>query len=212
MFATLVALVPRLLLFRAGPQDLPYAPSLTPGLIAFVILANLLVTGQLLPLPLVMLMAALGVGAIALVTRGFLRSRNLANRYNQTFNALLLAGGTLLLLMAPLFTFAVPMLEAITANPELLQQREALSSVQPPMLVNLLLDILFFWNLAVMAHIFRQAGDMRLGGGLLMALLLLMFMFFTVMFGTALLGGLFGLDPGPLPSAGTPASPNAPAL
>lgn len=197
MFATLFALAPRLLLFRAGPQDLPFSTQLTPWLIAFVVFANLTVTGQLLPLPLVTLMAALGIAATGLVTHAFLRARNLVNRYNQTFNALLLSGGVLLLLMAPLFTFAVPMLKAITANPELLQQPDALMKLRPPVIVNLLLDLLFFWNFAITAHIYRHAGDMRMGGGVLMALVLLLFMFFMVMFGTALFGGLFGLDPQP---------------
>lgn len=197
MFATLAALVPRLLLFRAGPQDLPYSTQLTPALIAFVVFANLTVTGQLLPLPLVVLMALLGVLAIGLVTRAFLRARNFANRQNQTFNALLLSGGVLLLLMAPLFTYAVPMLKAITANPELIQNPDALMKLRPPVFVNLLLDLLFFWNFAVTAHIYRQAGEMRFAGGVLLTLVLMLFMFLTVMFGTALLGGLFGLDPGP---------------
>lgn len=195
MYAQLVAAALRILSFRAGPEDMPYAPALTPRLVVFALLAQVMVLGQLMPLPLVLLIGGLGLGAMALATHAFLRARQLANRFHQAFGALLATGGLLLLAMAPLFSFAVPMLREVTSNPELLEQPEQLAALRPPMIVNLLLDVLFFWNLAVTVRIYRLAGDLRLAGGILMTLGVMMFMFLTVLFGTALFGGLLGLRP-----------------
>ncbi len=194
MYTQLLAVTLRVLAFRAGPQDFPYAPALTPQLIAFALLTQALVLGQLMPLPLVLLIGVLAIGALALATRTVLRSRNLESRFHQTLGALLATGGLLTLAMAPLFSFAVPMLREVSSNPEILEQPEKLMALRPPVAVNLLLDVLFFWNLAVTTRIYRLAGDLRLAGGLLITLAVVMFMFLAVLFGTALLGGLFGLQ------------------
>lgn len=197
MFASLFAVVPRLLLFRAGPQDLPFSAQITPWLIAFAVFANLVVLGQAMPLLLVVLISLLVVGAVALVTHAFLRSRNFGNRFNQTFNALLLTGGVLTLLMAPLFSFVVPALKVLAADPELMQNPEALGSLRPPVIVSLLLDLLFVWHFAVSVHIYRQAGELRLGAGVLLTLALVLFTLFTVSFGIVLFGGLLPQPPSP---------------
>ena len=193
MYAPLIAVTLRILTFRAGPQDFPFAPSLTSQLCVAALVSQLLVLGQVMSIPLVLLIGVFALGAIALATHAFLRTRNLANRFHQTFGALLATGAVLMLVMAPLFSFAAPLLRAVAADPSLLERTEELMTLRPPVIVNLILDVLFFWNIAVTIRIYRLSGDLRLAGGILITLAVMAFTFMTVLFGTALFGGLFGL-------------------
>jgi len=163
--AALVAL--RILLFRAGPQDFPHAPQLVAPLPALAAGAYFALYAILLPAGISLVLALASVGALALVTHSVLSARRLANRFQQTFHALLATGAVLTLLSFLPMTALAPTLRQFAANPELLQQPGA---VEAPALASLLVNVLNLWNLAVYAHIFRHAAEVRLGGGVLIAL------------------------------------------
>lgn len=194
MSASLIAVVFRLLLLRAGPQDLPYAPQLTSWMVVFAITANTVLGVLLMPLPLALLMSAISVGASAVAVRGLLNLRQHPNRFNQTFNALLATGGVMALLLAMPMRVMAPVLEAVRANPELAQDPEALMALRPSLLAHLLWNLLFVWNFVVYAHIVRQASGLRVGGGLMATITMLLFIFLTTSVCAVLIGSLLGID------------------
>ena len=162
-----LAVALRILLFRAGPQDFPHAPQLVAVLPAAAVAAYFALFAVALPLGVSLLLSVLSVGALALVTHSLLSARRMANRFQQTYHALLATGIVLTLASIPPMAALAPALKQIAANPELLQQPGA---VQTPAAASLLLNLLNLWNLAVYAHIFRHAAETRLGVGVLIAL------------------------------------------
>ena len=165
----------RILLFRAGPQDFPYAREMVGVLPAAAIAAYTAVFAAFLSIGAALLISALSVGTLALVTHSLLTARRLANRFQQTYHALLATGIVLTLASIPPTITLAPALKQILAHPELLQQPDALQ-VSP--LASLLLNALNLWNFAVYAHIFRHAADTRLFIGVLIAV----FVGFSVLF------------------------------
>jgi hypothetical protein len=157
----------RILLFRAGPQDFPHVPQLVVPLPALAIGAYFALYAILLPPAMSLVLALASVGALALVTNSLLSARRVANRFQQTFHALLATGTVLTLLSIPPMIALAPALRQIAASPELLQQPGA---VQAPALASLLVNLFNLWNLAVYGHIFRHAADVRLWSGMLIAL------------------------------------------
>jgi len=163
--AAVVAL--RILLFRAGPQDFPHAPQLVAPLPALAAGAYFALYAILMPPGVSLVLALASVGALALVTHSLLSARRVVNRFQQTFHALLATGLVLTLASIPPMTALAPSLRQIAANPELLQQPGA---VQAPALASLLVNAINLWNLAVYAHIFRHAAEVKMWSGLLIAL------------------------------------------
>jgi hypothetical protein len=157
----------RILLFRAGPQDFPHAPALVVWLPAAATAAYVAVFWVVLPPGISFVLGALSVAALALVTHSLLSARRVANRFQQTYHALLATGIVLTLASLPPMAALAPALKQIAANPELLQQPGA---VQVSPLASLLLNALNLWNFAVYAHIFRHAAGTRLFTGVLIAL------------------------------------------
>ncbi len=200
MYAQVFAATLRILGFRAGPQDFPFDPKLTVPLIAVTVLANALLFVQVLPFPTAVVMALAMVGGTALVTRSVLRARGLAERFNQTFNALLATSALVMLIMVPLFAQVAPILREVAAKPELLEEPEAL---RMPQGITFLMNLLNFWNFAVTAYIFRHAANVQMWVGVLIALIVAFIVLFCVIFAGSVAGVLFG--------AGTPVPP-APGL
>jgi hypothetical protein len=187
----------RILFFRAGPEDVPYDPGrrLSIACIAFGLLANSALFMEMSEvavsmhlasrMPTMALVVAVGVASVlgmGLFTRLTLQVRQLENRYQQTFNALLLTSSVLSLALVPLVHLLAPLLgvaqelsEKLAAHPELADD-PAITAALPPwsVLVSLMLPWLVAWQFAVTAFIYRRAANVRTGGGLLIALLCLL--------------------------------------
>lgn len=189
MYAQTFAVTLRILGFRAGPQDFPFDPRLTAPLMLLAGLANFLVFVQVLPVVSSAAMAAAMIAATALVTRSVLRARDLLSRYNQTFNALLATAAALTFMLLPLFAQVAPSLREVAANPELLEQADALKLPQG---VVFLMNLLNFWNFGVTAHIFRHAANVQLWVGVVIALIIAFVVLFFVAFAGTLAGVLVG--------------------
>jgi hypothetical protein len=189
MFSQAFATTLRMLLFRAGPQDFPFAAALTPALLVLATVANTLLFSQVLPLSMALGIALAMVGAMALVTRSILRLRNAANRFQQTFNSLLATTAVLTLALLPPFIQVAPQLLQLAKHPELLSNPQAVAL--PPLPV-FLMNLLNFWNFAVTAHIFRHAANVNLWTGLLIALIAAGIMLFIGVVGGTIFGAVFG--------------------
>jgi hypothetical protein len=180
----------RIIAFRAGPEDLPYDPGrqLTGSCVAFALLANAVMastvvatSGMKLSAPLLdtLLLAVATVLALGVCTRVVLRTRQLDNRFQQTFNALLLTSSILTLavalpmhLLEPLEPQIQDYLTKLQAHPELLNDPSA-APLFPgwAMLLTLLASWLLLWQFAVTIFIYRRAANTRTGGGIFIALL-----------------------------------------
>ncbi|MBI3170980.1 MAG: hypothetical protein HYZ32_00110 [Hydrocarboniphaga effusa] len=190
MFAQVIAVTFRILGFRAGPQDFPYDPKLTWPLAATAAAANFLIFVQVLPIASSVALAAAMVGGTALVTHSVLRARALLSRFNQTLNALLATTALLTLMLLPLFAQVAPALREIAAQPELLENPDALKLPQGAVF---LMNLLNFWNFAVTAHILRHAANVQLWIGIVIALIIAFVALFLVAFAGTFAGALFGV-------------------
>jgi hypothetical protein len=201
----------RILFFRSGPEDLPYDPGhrLSVACIALGLLANAalaMAVGEvpvrmhLAPeMPTMTLAVAVGVASVlgmGLFTRLALQVRQLENRYQQTFNALLVTSSVLSLALVPVIHLLAPMLvviqelnEKLAEHPELVNDPATRAAVPPwSMLLLLVVPWLTVWQFAVTTFIYRRAANVQTGGGLLIALLCLLSIgsfkaLFTVLFG-----------------------------
>jgi hypothetical protein len=177
----------RILIFRAGPEDFPYDTGhrLSFACIVLAVLANTLLTAVLaatLPTPPGALAeAAIGivtVAAMGVFTRVALRARQLDNRFQQTFNALLATSSILTLAMVlpmqavlPYLVAAQAFMEKLNANPDLARDPSAAPAFPGALLVVMMLMV---WQFVVTSHIYRHAANTRTGGGILIALLCLL--------------------------------------
>lgn len=168
MFQSYLNATLRLLAFRAGPQDFPYAPALTPWVLALGALPVLTVYSLALPLGMAVTMALATIAGLTLVTRTLLRMRGLEPRYAQTLHALILANALLTLLMLPAFAAVAPKIVELARNPELLQDPQAAQLPAGPVF---LMNLLNIWTFAVTAYIFRHAANLHIAWGVLLALL-----------------------------------------
>jgi len=159
----------RILLLRAGPEDFPYDPSprLTAVCTLFAIAANAAFFSVLVEPLTAIVSAALNVGLLAAITRGLLAAQKLANRFQQTFNALLATTGALTVASIPFFVAIEPAVraysEALRKNPDLMKHPEQMSS-SLPMTQGLpwaALMLLWLWQLVIIAYIFNKAGGVR---------------------------------------------------
>lgn len=140
-----------LCLLRQGPQDLPFAPSLTWAWLSALLALQWLVARHA-GLEAFAILARLGITLALLVgvTRALLQSRGLVNRAEQTIAAF---AGTGLVFAGLVLPIAL-----------------ALQGVQPgsePDAGQFLLALtglfLFFWKLRIDAHIWQQALDLKRG-------------------------------------------------
>lgn len=188
MFAHVASVTLKIMTFRAGPAELPYSLDLTRALLPAAVVANFWVFAKALPLAMSVVMAIGMVAAIALATNGLLKARKMDNRFNQTFNALLLTGTLLNLLMLAPFSAVAPMLVKAAQNPQLLEHPEDLNLPQGAVM---LMNLLNFWNFAVTAHIFRKAMEVNFGIGLLLALLVAFAALMFIMISGTMAGAIF---------------------
>lgn len=193
----------RILFFRAGPEDFPYAKGLTLWCIAAATGANAAMLAQVLPVPIAVAMALAMIGATALVTRSVLRVRDLLNRFQQTFNALLATTAVLSLALLPVFVQLAPIVMEVAKNPEVLANPDA---VKVPAFGVFWMNLLNFWNFAVTAHIFRHSAGVNLWVGLFIAFVAAGIALFLGVMGGAIGGALFGVaaSTGVAPALGTP--------
>lgn len=165
MFTQTLVTTLRLLVFRAGPEDLPFDAShrLTLACVTAAIVANTLFAGIVESTGYAVVSAVMNVVLIALATRGTLAVRGLLNRFQQTFNALMLTTTVLTLVMVPFLMKLAPVLgdlqKRVQANPDLLAHPELLP--QPPAGPVLMLMLLLFWQFVVTGRIFYRAAGAR---------------------------------------------------
>ena len=186
--ATIVTIL-KLLLFQAGPQDMPFSPPLTRLLLTLSALTSWLLFGLMLgPLP-AAFMAVVNVLAVVVATEFILRTRQVSNRVSQTLSALLATGIVInLLMMIPASRLAPHLLE-ISKNPDLLKHPDQLKLPQAAVLG---VDLLNLWAFAVSAYIYRQAAGVRVLGGIGFALLASLLGLALVFFAGTLLSALVG--------------------
>ena len=193
MFSSVVSVTLNLLLFRAGPEDFPYAPSLTRVLVPLAALINYALLVQALPPLLAMAMALAVVIATGFSTRVLLRTRGMDARFMQTFHSLLVVNSVLTLGLWLPFSEIAPQLQELSKNPEAI---EAGAKLEVSGWAALMMNALNIWNFVVNAHIFRRSANFGFGGGLLVAMLValgvLMFVLFFATFASAVLEMLGG--------------------
>jgi hypothetical protein len=181
MLNTILTVTLRLLLFRAGPQDFPHARALVAWMPAIAIAAYFAVFSVLLPRSASLVLAAVSVGALAFVTHSLLSARRVANRFQQTFHALLATGTVITLASIPPMRALAPSILQLAHDPQ------AVATVQASPLASIALNALNIWNFFVYAHIYRHATDTRLWTGALIAL----FVVFSVLLLSLLFAQLF---------------------
>lgn len=180
----------RVLFFRSGPEDLPYDQGrvLSVACIAFGVLANsavAMVSAQggvqvqilkAMPSPLVILaIGAAAVAAIGLFTRLMLQTRQLGNRFQQTFNTLLLTNSITSLVIIPPMQLLIPLeplFEKIRAHPELAHDPATVAALPGwAVQVSMLLICLLVWQFAVTSFVYRRAANVQVGGAIFLALM-----------------------------------------
>jgi hypothetical protein len=193
MFNETLSAAVRILFFRAGPQDFPYASGIRPVLLLLGAVSNAIMFAQVLPPAMAGGIAVAMIAGMALVVRWTLRLRNLGNRFQQTFDALLATNILLTLALLPPFAHIAPQLMDLTKHPEMLQNPDA---VKLPALPVLLMNVINFWNFAVTAHIFRHAANVNLWVGFVIAFVAAGIMLFIGVVGGTFTGALFGVPTG----------------
>ncbi len=187
----------RILLFRAGPQDFPFDPGLSRVLVPVAVLVNFLLASITLPPALAVVAAVVTVFALSFSTRTMLRLRQVENRYDQTFHALLATSSVISALVILPTAKLKPQILQIAQNPELVNNPETM--LPPGLALSLLL--LLTWSFMVTASIYRQAAGFRMPLAVLVALLISISLQVFVSLATSTIGSVFGLLPA---SLGTP--------
>lgn len=167
MLQQLASATLRILTFRAGPQDFPYERTLVLWLPAAAIATYFVLFRTILPTGAALILASVSVAALSFVTHSLLAARRVANRFQQTFHALLATSIVLTLASVPPMNVLAPMLRQVAQNPELLQQ-PGFAETSP--VASLLVNVLNLWNFLVYAHILRHATEARVWTGVLVAL------------------------------------------
>jgi hypothetical protein len=165
MLSQVATVALKISLFRAGPQDLPYSPTLTRFTVALALLAAFLQYRMTLPDVSAAVHAIAWVAALAAFTYVLLQPRGLLNRLRQTLDSLYITGAVLTLVMLPPLSAVAPLMVRIAENPDLARTE------QLPALPSLLVTVASLWNFLIWAHIYRHALDTRPGIGALVALL-----------------------------------------
>jgi hypothetical protein len=165
MLAQTASITFRILLFRAGPQDLPFSQTLTQAVVGLTLLMAFLQYHVTLP----PFRAAIHAVTYVAVVGGFvyviLQMRDALNRFHQTLTALLASGCALTVLLLPPLMELAPHMERLAQNPEVARDEPL------PLLPTLMVMGVSLWNFLVSAHIFRHALDIRFSLGAGVALL-----------------------------------------
>lgn len=195
----------QLMIFRGGPQDMPFSLPLTRAVAVFAVLATVLLLSPVTPLPLAFATGLGGAMGVAFFTRQLLRGRKLDNRLQQAVTAQLLTGGLFALVMWPAFNAMAPaMLEVMT------QMRAAMDASsggadaatldfgknlqgRVPGWAALWSDVVFIWSLAVAVRINRLAADLNTPASVLLTLLSLFVLMGFVLLAQLVVGIAFGL-------------------
>lgn len=193
MLSQVVNVTLRMMIFRAGPQDLPFAPAMTRVLIVVAVLANAALASITLSPGLGLLSAIGAIFGLSVATRSLLRLRKLDNRYQQTFHALLTTGIAFAVLMYVPMSQLMPQIMKIAQNPALMEKGP--NAVDLPGFAVLSFDLLVIWNFMVTAHIYRHAAGLRLAAGMLVAILVSVSLLMFVGMTTSVFGALLGLAP-----------------
>lgn len=159
-FMPFARLVIDLLLLRRGPQDMPASTSALYGAAAAYCILLFFQIRIIAPTGSALFQALVSVVALGSYAFVLLRMRGYANRAPQTMTALFTAGGVFSVLnlgptaaMAP-FILALGQAGPITSIP------------QPSPIAALAGVAIAFWSLAVFAHIYRHALQVRFWQGL----------------------------------------------
>ena len=177
----------RILTFRAGPQDFPYAPQLTATIVTAAVLVEYVIFALVVPAPMALAWALSVVGGVSLVAHALLRARGFDNRFQQTMGALLATGILLGLMMLPPYTQTAPLIRMVAENPEILKQPE---SVQAPRGAAFFINLVTFWDVAVTAHIFRHAAGVSLVAGVAITIVAGLFVLLLMAFSGSLAAAL----------------------
>lgn len=166
----------RILAFRGGPQDFPFdgGRRLMLACVALALVVNALAAAVALPLPAAVFTALAVVGSYAFTARSALMRRGLMNRFQQTLNALLVTNALLTLAMLPALIQIAPVIidfvHQLQQNPELANDATRWPKIGAGL--ELWFDLLFVWQFAVGAYIFRQATNTSVWVGILFVLML----------------------------------------
>lgn len=186
MFKQLCLSTVGLLLFRHGPQDVPYSPGLVRIMVPLAVFVGWLLFSVALPSLAAAVMAIVNVLAVVLVAEAVLRARQLTARAPQTVVALLATNIVLSLLMIYPAALLAPHIAALAKNPDALKD----GSLQLPQGPVLAIDAFNVWGLAVTAYIYKHAANMRVWGGIGLALLASLVVLMLVLLVMGLLSAL----------------------
>lgn len=178
-----------LLLFRAGPQDFPYAPAATRWLVPFAALVTYAVQLQVYPPLMAMAMALASIIGLGFATRILLRVRRLEARFMQTYHSLLAVTTVMTFALWPVIASIAPELERLSTVSTPLDKAPPVTLPGGAVLMILLLAT---WNFAVNANIYRHAANLTAGRGVVVALLIAVALQTFVLFFAALAGALGG--------------------
>lgn len=162
MFASLAQTLSRLMLFRAGPQDLPGGQ----GVMQLAVVAYLLSTAARLtlinPVFSAFAQALLSLGVLWVYLRIILNWRKVPERIPQTLTALLFKDIVIGIMMLGPLSVLTPVLLAIADGGDL-------QNLQVPAFAAYAWLGLSLWGLTLAGHIFRNALDCSLGMGIAVA-------------------------------------------
>lgn len=158
----------RILIFRRGPEDLPYAPQAVRFLLPTASLVTWLLFSLVLPPLPAALMAVANVLGTVLAAELILRYRNFRNRVIQTLTALLSTGIVFNILLLWPASVLAPHLIELAKKPDLLKTNYAARLPQGAVFS---VDGLNLWAFAVTAFIYRRAAGVRVLGSIGLALL-----------------------------------------
>ncbi|HEU0196268.1 MAG TPA: hypothetical protein VFQ88_03505 [Nevskiaceae bacterium] len=167
MLANLLTSILRLMVFRAGPQDVPYSPQLLRFIIPVAVAIGWILFSVVLPVLPAAVMSIVNVLGTVLVAQGILRARDLAGRVPQTVTALVGSGIILNLLMIYPAMLLAPHIAEIAKHPELLKT----GGIKLPEGPVLAVDGLNLWGFIISAYIYRHAANVRALGGIGFAIL-----------------------------------------
>lgn len=163
-----------LALFKGGPEDMPFSPTLPRLAMALAVFSSALMLSPMAPLPMALATGVGGAVGISFFTRQLLRGKKLDNRYAQTVSAQLLVGSLFALLLWPAVVAMAPAMNEMMAamraamtsvGPEgdaLATSMEVAKSakLQPPLWTQLMFDLVFVWSLIASVRINRLAADL----------------------------------------------------
>ena len=188
-----------IMFFRAGPQDMPYdqGPRLTRSCALLAAVVYALFWANFAPPLAAVVLAAMMVSVIGVTTRAVLTMRKLENRFQQTYNAIMLSGTMLVLAALPVLAIiAPPLIDYLQHNlqdPKLANHPEQwpdLPEVSEG--AALLFDLLMLWLFVVSARIYGQSIDAGVFGGVLITLLALSAIMLGLIFVSPLVNLLAG--------------------